>query len=427
MVGASLALGLAYAGFKILVIENRPLSELYPQDDYGLRVSAFTPSSTQWLKHLNVWDNIGLSGRSCPFLHMHVWDSAGSGKLKFNVPKHADSLGSIVDNAVVQGALLDGIFALSQETHPNITVWENTHLTAFHHLENQSLELSAELVFDPNKKSSKKSANESASNAVTSIQSKLIQCDLLIGADGGNSKVRDWAGISCIGWTYGQKTIVGQVKTSKFHEHTCWQRFLENGPIALLPLADGRCSLAWHTTHAEADQLLGLSKLEFEQRLEDAFAGRFGKITITGELDSKAHWGAYPLRLNHAKKYAKKNMVIVGDAAHNIHPLAGLGVNLGFMDAATLLEELINARGKGEFLGDLHVLQRYERRRYAHNILIMGAMDMFKRSSTVQNPVFQFTRNLGLTIADKLPPFKNTLAKVAMGYYGDLPQFMRQS
>lgn len=394
MVGSSLAIGLADAGFKVLVIENRPLNALYPNDDYGLRVSAFTLSSKKWLQHVHAWDKIGISGRICPFLHMKVWDEGGSGNLQFSASDtKVESLGWIVDNAVVQGALLD-----IAKQHPLITLWENVSLKSFQHLNSNSSETGLRL---------------------TSNNDQVIHCDLLVGADGGHSLVRDWAGIASIGWSYGQKTIVGQVKPSIFHDNTCWQRFLKNGPIALLPLADGRCSLAWHTIPEEADYLLSLSHQEFSEKMSAAFDGKFGEITVEGQL------GAYPLRLNHAKSYVKPNMVIAGDAAHNIHPLAGLGVNLGFMDAGTLTEVLQNAKNKNLYIGDISVLQKYECRRKPHNILIMGSMDAFKRSSGFNAPILRWTRNLSLSMVDKLPPLKNGLANIAMGRWGDLPNFMK--
>lgn len=396
MVGSSLAIGLADAGFKVLVIENRPLHALYPNNDYGLRVSAFTPSSKKWLQYVHVWDKIGISGRTCPFLHMKVWDEGGSGSLQFNAADtKAESLGWIVDNAVVQGALLD----VAQQ-HPQITLWENVSLKTFEHLNHNTSTTGLKL---------------------TSNDDQIIHCDLLIGADGGHSLVRDWAGIPSIGWSYGQKTIVGQVKPSVFHDNTCWQRFLKNGPIALLPLADGRCSLAWHTTPEEADYLLKLSPEEFSEKMRIAFDDKFGEITVEGQL------GAFPLRLNHAKSYAKQNMVIAGDAAHNIHPLAGLGVNLGFMDAGTLTEELINAKNNNLYIGDLCVLQKYECRRKPHNILIMGSMDAFKRSADLNTPILRWTRNIGLSMVNKLPLLKNSLANIAMGQWGDLPNFMKNN
>lgn len=389
LVGASIAIGLAKAGFKVLVIEFHPLEKLYPGDDYGLRVSAFTPSSKKWLEYVDAWDGLQHSGRITPFLHMHVWDEGGRGELTFDAEgTGSDALGWIMDNEATQGVLIDRAKQLDL-----ITIVDNTKLESF--------------------------VRENGEVTVTLSNGDEYVSELIIGADGGRSLVRDWANIPTTGWSYGQKTIVGQVRAEKSHDNTCWQRFLDNGPLALLPLNDGRCSLAWHTSYEEADELLALDPDAFADRLTDGFEGRFGRIEIAGTL------GAYPLRLNHAQNYVRENFALAGDAAHSIHPLAGLGVNIGYLDSATLVEELMNAKKAGISLGDLTMLKRYEKRRKKHNMLIMGSMDLFKRSSTSQSRLVKGARNFGLSTADKFPFVKRKLARMAMGYYGDIPSFVK--
>ena len=389
LVGSSIAIGLAKAGFKVLVIEFHPLEKLYPQDDYGLRVSAFTPSSKKWLEYVDAWDGLQHTGRITPFLHMHVWDEGGMGELTFDaVGTGSDALGWIMDNEATQGVLIDRALQLD-----NITILDNTKLESFEKIADDV--------------------------CVTLSNCDQYVAELIVGADGGRSMVRDWANIPTTGWSYGQKTIVGQVRPEKSHENSCWQRFLDNGPLALLPLNDGRCSLAWHTTYEEADELLALDPDAFSDRLSEGLQWKFGRIEIAGKL------GAYPLRLNHAQTYVRENFALAGDAAHSIHPLAGLGVNIGYLDSATLVEELINAKKAGISLGDLTMLKRYEKRRKAHNMLIMGSMDLFKRSSTSQSKVIKGVRNLGLSATNKLPFVKRKLARMAMGYYGDIPSFVK--
>lgn len=389
LVGSSIALALAKSGLQVLIIEYSELKKLYPTDDYGLRVSAFTPSSKKWLEYVDVWDALMHTGRVCPFMHMYVWDEAGDGALQFNAQEaHSDTLGWIIDNAATQGVLLDAVLASE-----NITLLESTQLKSF--------------------------VIHEGCIQVTAHDQNTYEAELLIGADGGRSQVRDWAGIPCTGWSYGQKTIVGQVRPERSHDNTCWQKFMKNGPVALLPLNDGRCSLAWHTTHEEADQLLMLPPEIMAHRLTEAFDGRFGHIEVCGSL------GAYPLRLNHARAYVKEHFALVGDAAHSIHPLAGLGVNLGFLDAATLVEELVKAYGKESTLGSLFVLKRYERRRKLYNMAVMGSMDFFKKSSGADYFIAKQARNLSLIAANKLPFVKNKLARIAMGYYGDIPSFIK--
>ncbi len=389
LVGSSIGIALAKAGKRVLIIEAAPIAKLYPKEDYGLRVSAFTPSSRKWLEYVNVWDVIQHTGCSTPFLHMHVWDHSGNGSLQFDAEgTGSDTLGWIIDNEATQGALLDEV-----KKYPNITLLDETKLTKF--IEGNH----AITVFTESDES--------------------FKAALVIGADGGRSRIREWAGIPCTGWSYGQKTIVGQVRPERSHDNTCWQRFMKNGPVALLPLNDGRCSLAWHTTFDEADTLLSLDADRFSERLSAAFEYRFGKIETDWPL------GAFPLRLNHARRYFQNHFVLAGDAAHNIHPLAGLGVNIGFLDAATLVDELLKGDAQGLALNDTSILKRYESRRKYHNMIVMGAMDLFKRSSSSNLLGMSQLRNLGLTVADKLPFGKRNLARFAMGYYGNIPDFVK--
>lgn len=389
LVGSSIGLALASAGLQVLIVEYAPIEKLYPKDDYGLRVSAFTPSSRKWLEHVGVWDQLLHSGRMTPFLHMYVWDGSGSGALQFDADgTGSDALGWILDNEATQGALIDRV-----KMHQNIVLMDQSKLVRFENFANHVV--------------------------VYTEKGEAFQAELVVGADGGRSLIRDWAGIACTGWSYGQKTIVGQVKPERGHDNTCWQKFTTNGPVALLPLNDGRCSLAWHTTHQEADELLALDRETFSRRLTEAFDGRFGNIEANWSL------GAFPLRLNHARNYYRDHFVLAGDAAHNIHPLAGLGVNIGFLDAATLVEELINARNDGIALYDESVLKRYEKRRKKHNLLVMGAMDAFKRSGGSDHFLVNKIRNIGLSLADKVPFGKRELARFAMGYYGDVPKFVK--
>ncbi len=389
LVGASIAIALAEAGLEVLLLEFHPRERLYPSEDYGLRVSAFTPSSKLWLEHVGVWDQLVHSGRVTPFLHMHVWDEGGRGALTFDADgTGSDTLGWIMDNEATQGILLDRALTLDK-----LTLLDNVSLSS--------------------------AVEEEGVVTLTLTSGERFQTELLVGADGGRSVVRDFAHIATIGWEYGQKTIVGQVRPQRSHENTCWQKFLANGPLALLPLNDGRCSLAWHTSYEEADELLSLTDQQFSDRLSEAFEWRFGQIEVTGEL------GFYPLRLNHAKSYVKPGFALAGDSAHNIHPLAGLGVNIGYLDAATLVEEIVAAKRNYIPLGDITMLKRYERRRKLHNMVVMGSMDLIKKSSGSPLYPVQKLRNFGLTVVDRAPFIKKRLARMAMGYYGDIPEFVK--
>jgi 2-octaprenylphenol hydroxylase len=242
---------------------------------------------------------------------------------------------------------------------------------------------------------------------------------LLVGADGAQSKVRQLAGIDTRGWNYEQKAVVGNVRTAEPHQATAWQRFLPTGPLAFLPLQDGRCSIVWSTTPEQVDALLALDDAAFAEALAEAFDRRLGEIIEVGPR------GAFPLRLQHTRDYVKPGLALIGDAAHVVHPLAGQGVNLGLLDAATLAEVILDAITAGQEIGAFRVLRRYERWRKGDNLLMLGVMDGFKRLFSNPLPPVQLLRNLGLNLTDAAGPLKNLIARRAMGLEGDLPRLAR--
>jgi 2-octaprenylphenol hydroxylase len=194
---------------------------------------------------------------------------------------------------------------------------------------------------------------------------------------------------------------------------------MKSGPLAFLPIDDGRCSIVWSTSPQEAERLMGMSDADFCQALTQASEQMLGQINAVGPR------GAFPLRLGHAETYIRPGLALVGDAAHAIHPLAGQGVNLGFLDAATLAETVIDAKAKGRDIGSLATLRRYERARKGANMGMLGAMDAFKRTFSNEIPPLKWVRNLGLTLADRSGPLKHLMVKRAMGLTGELPSLAR--
>lgn len=191
------------------------------------------------------------------------------------------------------------------------------------------------------------------------------------------------------------------------------------GPLALLPINDGRCSIVWSTSPTQADELMALSDKIFCERLSVA------SEQVLGEIDDVGPRGLFPLRLGHAETYIRPGFVLVGDAAHAMHPLAGQGVNLGFMDAMTLVDVLLEAHGAGRGIGSMATLRRYERSRKGPNMAMLGAMDAFKRIFSNEVMPLKLMRNLGLDIADRSGFIKHQLIRRAMGIGGDLPTLAR--
>ena len=243
---------------------------------------------------------------------------------------------------------------------------------------------------------------------------------LLVGADGAQSKVRQLAGIDTGGWKYDQKAVVANVRTAEPHQETAWQRFLPTGPLAFLPLHDGRCSIVWSTTPEQADALLALDEYAFRPR-------RWRKHSNCGWARSfeVGPRGAFPLRLQHAHAYVKAGIALIGDAAHVVHPLAGQGVNLGLLDAATLAEVIADAIADYRDFASLKALRRYERWRKGDNLLMLGVMDGLKRLFGISLPPVPLLRNIGLNLTDAAGPLKNMIIRRAMGLVGDLPRLAR--
>jgi 2-octaprenylphenol hydroxylase len=385
MVGTTLAVALHRAGFDVALVEAGQPVHYDPKDDYDLRVSALSAASQRLLQRLAIWPAIA-AGRISPYREMHVWDSTGHGLLHFDAAELGlPELGHIVENHLIQHAAWNAL--------DTVSVYCPARLAG--------LDLQADGYH------------------LTLQGQNAIEARLVVGADGADSRVRDLVGIGTGGWAYEQRGIVCNVSTEKPHRHTAWQRFLPTGPLAFLPLADGRCSIVWSADVAESEALMKLEDVAFRTRLDEAFGGELGAIT---GLSQRA---AFPLRLLHADRYVQPHLALVGDAAHVIHPLAGQGVNLGLLDVAALVEVLSEAKSQDRDIGELRVLERYERWRRGDNLVMTAATDGLKRLFGSTNPVLKFVRNHGLGVVNATTPLKNLFIRQAMGLAGDLPALVR--
>ncbi|WQG59640.1 2-octaprenyl-3-methyl-6-methoxy-1,4-benzoquinol hydroxylase [Pseudomonas sp. RTB3] len=390
MVGSALALALKDSGLEILVLDGGPLSvkPFDPQSAFEPRVSALSAASQRILDRLNVWDGIA-ARRASPYREMQVWDGSGTGQVHFSAASvHADVLGHIVENRVVQDALL-----------------ERLHDSDIGLLANARLE------------QMRRSGDDWL---LTLADGRVLRAPLVIAADGANSAVRRLTGCATREWDYLHHAIVTSVRSSQPHQRTAWQRFTDTGPLAFLPLErDGQqewCSIVWSTTPAESERLTALDDERFCRELERAFEGRLGTVV------SAEPRVCVPLTQWHAKRYVAEGLALIGDAAHTIHPLAGQGVNLGFLDAAVLAEVLLHAASRGERLADVRVLSRFERRRMPHNLALMAAMEGLERLFQADPLPLRWLRNTGLKWVDSLPEAKAMFVRQALGLSGDLPE-----
>ncbi len=388
MVGATLACALRDSGLRIAVVEARRPRRSWPADSVDLRVSAISAASERIFRALDVWPGMATRGVS-PFLEMHVWDAGGRGEIHFDsADLGTPRLGHIIENRVIQAALLEGM-----DDAANLELICPAAIENFQHsADGLRLQLS---------------------------DGAELQTALLVGADGGASRVRELADIATRGWSYEQQAVVAVVATQLPHGRTAWQRFLPQGPLAFLPLRDGRSSIVWSTTPEHAAALLAMAEEEFCAALGEAFDHRLGPVLETGPR------AAFPLRLQHTLRYVGERLALVGDAAHMIHPLAGQGVNLGLLDAAALAEVIVGARQRGRDFSSAMVLRRYERWRKGDNLITMAAMDGFKRLFGTDFMPLRLARNLGMELVNRAVPVKNQLISHAMGLCGDLPALAR--
>ncbi|CAM5348282.1 UbiH/UbiF/VisC/COQ6 family ubiquinone biosynthesis hydroxylase [Rhodanobacter lindaniclasticus] len=377
MVGAAAALALARAGFSVALLEARAPAAWDASAEVDLRVVGLAPSSITLLNELDVWTSIR-AARVGPYAHMHVWDAESGAAIDFDAASEGrEQLGCIVENNLVQWTLWQ---ALSEASVRCLCPAEVRGFEA------RGERIQLELADGGN-----------------------LSAALLVAADGAASPLRQQAGIGTRGRDYAQRAVVAHVATERPHQNTAWQRFLPGGPLALLPLADGRSSIVWSLPEAEARRVLALDDRGFLDALGVASDFRLGRM-----LASTPRAG-FPLKLQLAERYQAERFVLLGDAAHAVHPLAGQGVNLGLRDVAELRDTLVDARAAGRDIGAAHVLRRYARRRRSADTLDALGFDALARIYAWQSPPLVAARSVGVRLLDRLAPLKRRLADHAAG------------
>jgi len=380
---------------RVAIVADRPAPgtaaglEATQASDWGLRVFALSRASQRLLQLCGVWQRLPPQ-RVFAYERMCVWEASGvpqgSGSLTFDCAEIGEpNLGFIVEGRALQERCVQAASAAGA-----VLIEAGVHEIA---------------------------VNETDARIRLSDGRDLCG-KLLIGADGADSKTRKLLGIDTAGHAYHQDALVAHVRTGKSHRNTAWQRFLPTGPLAFLPLPDGRSSIVWSVARAEAVRLRALDAAAFGAALGAASGEALGEVELTTPIAS------FPLKLQYAVHYVKSPAALVGDAAHTVHPLAGQGLNLGLLDCASLAD-VLGAAGSPGLLGEYRLLRRYERWRKSENLLAATAMDGLERLFSNADPAVARLRAAGLGAVGKLPFLKRQFAQRALGLIGDVPAFLK--
>ncbi|URQ60230.1 FAD-dependent 2-octaprenylphenol hydroxylase [Pantoea alhagi] len=387
MVGLAVACGLQGCGLRIAVLEKSAPEPFNPSEPHGLRVSAINAASERLLQHLDVWSAI-LAQRASAYHGMEVWDRDSFGRIEFDEPQGVSHLGHIIENQAIHHALWQRAQQLS-----DITLLAPAQLQQVAFGDNEAF--------------------------ITLQDGSMMSARLLVGADGAHSWLREKADIPLTFWDYQHHALVANIRTEQPHQAVARQVFHGEGILAFLPLSDAHlCSIVWSLPPQEATRLREMPAALFNQQLSVAFDMRLGLCELESERQT------FPLTARYARQFAAHRLALVGDAAHTIHPLAGQGVNLGFMDAAELTGEIRRLQQQGKDIGQHLYLRRYERSRKHSAALMLANMQGFRELFAGNNPAKKLLRDVGLRLADRLPGVKPRLLKQAMGLH-DLPEWLR--
>ncbi len=386
MVGLVLAALCAKQQMDVAIIELNPPNLTWSSDEWTGRVSAVNAVSQQLLKTLDIWHKLPVSAVA-PLRKLDVWDTLSKGAIQFD----SVSVGKAMLGAIVENRALVKVLWETLQQHQCVKFYSPAQVAKIT-VQSQQVEIKL-------------------------VDQGAIKASCVVGADGAHSWLRQHLKFHIIEKPYNHHAIIGVVKTQHPHQFTGWQAFLPDGVLALLPLGDDvyHCAMVWSCEALKANRLMRNDDHAFEQQINDDFGDKLGRIQCETER------AMIPLTMRRVKNMVQSRVALIGDAAHTIHPLAGQGVNLGFMDAAYLAQCFHDAAKKSRDIGHITTLRRFERARKSENDLMQAAMCGFKEIFALQSPFVVPLRSAGLSFTNRIPILKNTFIEFAMGYGTEIP------
>jgi len=390
MVGASLARALLGVGLSVAVIESFEL-DAQQQPSYDDRAIALSYTTRRILEAMGIWSK--LAQQSCAIKQIHISNKGHFGFTRLNAQEQGVSaFGYVATGHVLGHALLQDL----EKEAPHVTLFCPAKIEGFQVTDDQvTLQLN---------------------QAGTQVE---ITSNLLVAADGAQSMVRQQLAIDSKVWQYGQTAIISNITPSKAQQPIAYERFTDHGPMAMLPLGDSRYGMVWTVADNQLDELMALDDGQMIQRIQQYFGFRLGKIEQIGQRQT------YPLQLMLAKQITHQRVVLIGNAAHAVHPITGQGFNLGMRDIATLAEVLADAYKQQQDIGSAEPLKRYsDARKWDHQQISLVTDGLVRLFTNPLLPI-QVGRNLGLNLLDMSPSIKRGLARQFMGLNSQLPRLAR--
>ncbi len=393
LVGASLACALSGHGLRIGLVEAVAYGDSGGgpgQPAYDDRAIALAAGTQRIFAALGLW--AALAARATPIHRIHVSDRGRFGFVRLDrADEGVEALGYVAlarDLGAVLGARLAGLDDVELISPARVTGVDFVGESARVRIE-------------------------------AAAGGREVDARLLVAADGAQSVLRDLLRVPTTVWEYGQTAVIANITPGRPHDHVAYERFTDSGPLALLPMSEGRCALVWTLRDAQVDAVMALDDGAFLARLQERFGGRLGRLARVGRRS------VYPLRLVRARESVRPRLALIGNAAHTLHPIAGQGFNLGLRDVAVLAEVLLEAQRAGRDPGDPAVLGRYADWRLGDHCRVIALTDGLTRLFASPLPPVAWARDLGMLALDLCPPVKRLFAHLAMGKAGRLPKLAR--